>query len=118
MLKHIGTYDGIKLFACQRRSPIGVFQVGLKGAFAKGRAGGQSFGVHLYAGHLAAFAVQNARDGARASAQFKHALTGLDHARQHRSSTATIGVNFMGVAMFYHWANNITVFRLTTCGNG
>jgi hypothetical protein len=82
--------------------PLRVFQVGLHGALAKGCARGQCFGVHLYARHLAAFGVQDACDGAGACAQFKHALTGLDHARQDRGGTATVGVNFVGVAMFYH----------------
>jgi hypothetical protein len=90
----------------------------LQCALAKGSAGGQGFGVHFYARDLAAFAVQDARDSARASTQFKHPLARLNHARQHRGGTATVGVNFVGVAMFYHCINIITVFKITTCGKG
>jgi hypothetical protein len=46
--------------------------------------------------------VQNARDGARAGAQFEHALARLNHSSQTRGGAASIGVNFVGVAMFYH----------------
>ena len=102
VLQHIGANDGVKAFASQWCGPLRVFQIGLYCALAKGCARGQCFGVHLYAGHLAAFGVQDACDGARACSQFKHALPGLDHARQDRGGTATVGVNFVGVAMFYH----------------
>jgi hypothetical protein len=55
--------------------------------------------------------VQNTRDSAWARTQLEHPLARLDHSSQHGSRTAAIGVNFMGVTMFYHWANNITVFE-------
>ena len=102
MLQHIGAHDHIKLLTGQAGVPSRVFQVGLQRAFAKGRAHGQSFGVHFYARNLTAPAVQNARDGARASAQLEHALARLNHSSQARGGTASVGVNFVGVAMFYH----------------
>ena len=102
MLQHIGAHHHIKLFTRQALVPCGVFKVGLQGALAKGRAHGQSFGVHLNTCDLAALAVQNARDGARAGAQFKHALAMRYHAGQARGGAASVGVNFVGVAMFYH----------------
>ena len=82
--------------------PGGIFQVDLQSALAKRCAHGQCFGVHLYAQNLAALAVQNACNSARACAKLKHSLARRYHAGQTCCGTATVGVNFVRVAMFYH----------------
>jgi hypothetical protein len=55
--------------------------------------------------------MQNTCNSSWARTQLEHPLTWFDHASQHGSRTAAIGVNIVGVTMFYHWTNNIMVFN-------